>query len=183
MQTGSKLTKGQKQLIILGSTAVIFILLLTIQSFSLGYPRLEVSLGDELKNRFGKTKSGAEVVMDNEYVLIYFSASWCPPCRKFTPKLVKFYKKYKDKYDFEVVMVTSDYSNKEMKSYMKKYRMPWLTVPFENYWIRNRLDSIYGGGGIPNLILVDKKGKVLSSSYMDGYYVGPNKVLLDLKKL
>ena len=38
---------------------------------------------------------------------IYFSAHWCPPCRKFTPHLVEFYKQLRgtDR-EFEVVFAS-----------------------------------------------------------------------------
>ena len=54
---------------------------------------------------------------------IYFSASWCPPCRTFTPKLVKF--RDANKKDFEVVFVSSDRSPKDQMGYMKKAGMKW----------------------------------------------------------
>jgi nucleoredoxin len=41
--------------------------------------------------------------LDDKYLLLYFSAHWCPPCKQFTPKLSKAYsvlKKHRD--DFEV---------------------------------------------------------------------------------
>ena len=49
---------------------------------------------------------GKEVSKDSlagKTVGIYFSAHWCPPCRSFTPNLVKF--RDKNKKDFEVVFV------------------------------------------------------------------------------
>jgi len=41
--------------------------------------------------------------------MLYFSAHWCPPCRKFTPVLSEAYTKLKaERDDFELVFVSSD---------------------------------------------------------------------------
>ncbi|MEM1222432.1 MAG: thioredoxin-like domain-containing protein, partial [Verrucomicrobiota bacterium] len=50
---------------------------------------------------------------EKDYVLVYYSASWCPPCRKFTPGLVNFYKKKKQGNNFELIFVSSDRSAKD----------------------------------------------------------------------
>lgn len=41
-------------------------------------------------------------------VFFYFSASWCPPCRGFTPQLIEFYDKYAKDKNFEVVLIPWD---------------------------------------------------------------------------
>jgi nucleoredoxin len=33
--------------------------------------------------------------LDGKAVMIYFSAHWCPPCRRFTPMLVQSYNQMK----------------------------------------------------------------------------------------
>uniref|UniRef100_A0A7N0TER9 protein-disulfide reductase n=1 Tax=Kalanchoe fedtschenkoi TaxID=63787 RepID=A0A7N0TER9_KALFE len=39
---------------------------------------------------------------------LYFSSSWCGPCRSFTPKLVNMYSELSSKGDFEIIFVTGD---------------------------------------------------------------------------
>jgi nucleoredoxin len=69
-----------------------------------------------------------------KYLGIYFSASWCPPCRAFTPKLVKYYKDFKSAHpsarDFELVFVSSDRSSKDAAKYYNE--MPWLKLPYSD---------------------------------------------------
>ena len=45
-----------------------------------------------LLNASGKRINTA-AALKGKMVLVYFSASWCGPCRGFTPQLVEFYKK------------------------------------------------------------------------------------------
>jgi len=61
---------------------------------------------------------------------LYFSAHWCPPCRGFTPELVKFYQVVKQKFGdkLEIVFVSSDRSESDWKGYFSE--MPWLAIPF-----------------------------------------------------
>ena len=76
--------------------------------------------------------NGKEVskdVLAGKTVGIYFSAHWCPPCRSFTPNLVKF--RDKNKKNFEVVFVSSDRSSDAQMDYMKETDMKWFTLPRE----------------------------------------------------
>jgi nucleoredoxin len=117
-----------------------------------------------------------------KFFAFYYSASWCPPCRVFTPKLVDFYKSFKPEHpDFEVIFVCHDNSADDMLAYMKADAMTWPAARFED--IDGSNANQYCGDGIPDLVLVDASGKVLSNSFMDGNYVGPQKVMDDIKRL
>ncbi len=164
----------------IGIVAAIIAVIMGVGVVNLGsYPPLEKSLGATLIDRRGRDVEVSELE-SKDYVFIYFSAGWCPPCRKFTPELVEFYEKEADDRNFEVIFVSADQSDSDMTTYMQRYGMPWLAVPYSDYGVRQKLRDIYGGrGGIPNLVLMDSDGKVLSSSYQRGEYVGPGKVLAD----
>lgn len=112
----------------------------------------------------------------------YYSAHWCPPCRTFTPKLVAFYRDFAASHpDFELVFVSADHSEGEMRGYMQEAGMPWPAVPFNKAGSANLPRS--AGNGIPCLVLADANGRVLSDSYAgSGTYLGPQKVLDDLSK-
>lgn len=115
-----------------------------------------------------------------DYYAIYYSAHWCPPCRAFTPQLVSFYNSYSRKHNnFEIIFVSNDRSEKKMEDYMKTANMPWLALEFDQ---RSHPATRYSGNGIPCLVLLDNKGKVLADSYVDGRYVGPTYVMNMLKE-
>ncbi|MEK6794263.1 MAG: thioredoxin-like domain-containing protein [Spirochaetota bacterium] len=137
------------------------------------------TVGDTLVNPENE-KRDISYIAQQRYLLVYFSASWCAPCRKFTPLLVKFYKAKKTNHNFEVVLVSSDANEGAMLDYMKTDAMPWLAVRFSEDGARNTLKQKYGGTGIPCLVLLNENDEVVSDSYVNGKYVGPLKVLNDL---
>jgi len=68
----------------------------------------------------------------NTHVLLYFSASWCPPCRKFTPKLKAFYEMAnKSKKRVEVVFISCDETEDEALAYMRESHGDWLMAPYK----------------------------------------------------
>ena len=114
---------------------------------------------------------------------LYFSAHWCGPCRKFTPKLVEYYNKIAGEHpEFEIIFVSSDRSTEDMAAYMREAGMPWTAIEFTKLANVPSLKK-YAGDGIPDLVIVDATGKVLGDSYVRGKYVGPQRVLDDLNNI
>jgi nucleoredoxin len=113
---------------------------------------------------------------------IYYSASWCGPCRRFTPDLVAAYPEIKAKHpEFELIFVSNDRDEDSMRRYMIEDKMPWLGLRFKESETNPTLNR-YQASGIPNLVFIDGNGRILSKSYEGGQYVGPRKVLADIRK-
>ncbi len=123
-------------------------------------PALQELMGTELVNASRKKVSVADLA--GKRVGIYFTASWCPPCRTFTPQLIDAYNVWrKDDIPFEIVMVSRDRSVADMFKYMRSARMPWLAVPYDSPYV-NVLVERYRVRGIPHLVVIDADGKTLS---------------------
>ncbi len=122
-----------------------------------GEKALKVSLPEELLDASGKAVSSK--TLSGKYVGLYFSASWCPPCRTFTPKLVEFHKANKDK--FEVLLVSADNSSKAQANYMKKYMMPWLAIKHQST-AANLFVKKMGVSSIPYLVILAPDGSVVT---------------------
>jgi len=140
-------------------------------------------LDGKLVSLSGKRVAKYQMEQDPEYYAFYFTASWCGPCKAFTPNLVQFYESQPGKKkSFEVITVSRDSDESSMEDYIKSAGMPWPAIQFRSV---DRLKEInqYAGKGIPCLVLVDGTGKVLSHSYEGSNYVGPTKVMRDLEGL
>ncbi|XP_022776105.1 probable nucleoredoxin 1 [Durio zibethinus] len=121
---------------------------------------------------------------------LYFSASWCGPCQRFTPKLVEVYSELSPKGDFEIIFVSGDEDAELFNGYFSK--MPWLAIPFSDSETRSRLDKLFKVMGIPHLVLLDENGKVITDEGVEiiqeygeeGYPFTPEKIqeLKDLEK-
>ncbi|KAK4376871.1 hypothetical protein RND71_003167 [Anisodus tanguticus] len=109
--------------------------------------------------------NGDQVKLDTlkeKNVGLYFSASWCGPCQRFTPNLVEAYNELLPKGDFEVVFLTADQDDESFNEYFSK--MSWLAVPFSDSETRERLDELFDVKGIPHLVILDASGKVVTDS-------------------
>jgi nucleoredoxin len=125
----------------------------------------------------------ASSLAKTKYFAFYHSASWCPPCRVFTPKLVDFYKSFKPTHpDFQLIFVNHDNSAEDMLNYMKADAMPWPAVRYDAI-DDSHLNDLDPNEGLPDLILVDAGGKVLSDTFQGTDYIGPEKVLDDIKSM
>ncbi|MED6184436.1 hypothetical protein PIB30_047447 [Stylosanthes scabra] len=96
---------------------------------------------------------------------LYFSASWCPPCQRFTQALVEVYNEIAPNGDFEVVFISADENYEAFTDYFS--HMPWLAVPFSDSEARHRLDELFEVEGIPNLVLLDETGEVVTDGGVD----------------
>ncbi|KAJ3018438.1 UNVERIFIED_CONTAM: hypothetical protein HDU68_011146 [Siphonaria sp. JEL0065] len=104
------------------------------------------------------SKGNAEVATSTlgtngkEYVALYFTASWCPPCRAFTPILNEYYLLQHIQEKLDIVVVSSDREESAHDGYFAK--MPWLSIPYAD---RDRVPALrakYEVKGIPTLVLI-----------------------------
>tara|TARA_B000000477_G_scaffold325_1_gene339 strand:- start:55653 stop:56279 length:627 start_codon:yes stop_codon:yes gene_type:complete len=113
-------------------------------------------IGNELIDNKNK-KYELKGTTKNKHFGLYFSAKWCGPCRKFTPKLIEFYDKVEN---FEVIFISLDSDETEFNDYFSK--MPWKSLPFDNEK-SEKLSEFFSVQGIPSLVLVDYEGNLLTS--------------------
>jgi nucleoredoxin len=119
-----------------------------------------------------------------KYWAFYYSASWCPPCRAFTPRLVDFYNSFKPSHpDFELIFVSCDNSDSDAVGYMKMDSMPWPAVGYAEIANPALEAKKYSCPYIPCLVLVDANGNVLSNTFENGQYTGPNHVVDDIARM
>lgn len=91
----------------------------TAQTTTPAKPGINIAemLGPDLMRRQdGAAVQGSVSDLDGKYVLLYFSAHWCPPCRAFTPVLKQTYGALRAQgKPLEVVFVSSDSSKAQFE--------------------------------------------------------------------
>ncbi|MDR2845165.1 MAG: thioredoxin fold domain-containing protein [Puniceicoccales bacterium] len=144
-----------------------------------GTGQYHAALLDSIEGAVINARGEADVapLRTKPYLFIYFSASWCPPCRKFTPELVAFYNKYHKDGDFDLLFVSRDRNQEAMDSYMKGDKMPWTGLKLGST-TTHELVKKYNVRGIPCLVLLDGNDNVIGHSFEKGEYRGPDNALL-----
>jgi len=132
-------------------------------SFPWKPPSFWESLGSEfLQGMDGETVDLDELKAGCKYIGLYFSAHWCPPCRQFTPALIKAYNDHLKAKGLEIIFVSSDRSAAEFTEYYGT--MPWLAIPNGDAR-KKKLDKLFGVQGIPTFALIDANtGETVSAN-------------------
>jgi peroxiredoxin len=97
-----------------------------------------------------------------KYVLVDFWASWCAPCRKENPNVVKAYQQYHDK-GFEIVGVSLDTKKDAWMKAINKDGLTWNHVSDLKGW-ESDIVKEYGIKVVPTSFLLDKEGKVIANN-------------------
>jgi peroxiredoxin len=95
-----------------------------------------------------------------KYVLIDFWASWCGPCRKESPNMVKMYSMFHEK-GFEIFSVSLDKSKADWEKGIKDDKLDWTHGSDIKYW-DSAPAKLYGVKSIPYTVLIDKEGKIVA---------------------
>jgi peroxiredoxin len=99
-----------------------------------------------------------------KYVLVDFWASWCGPCRRENPNVVKVFNKFRDK-NFTILSVSLDQPNAKDKwlAAIHKDGLTWTHVSDLKYW-DNEVAKEYGIRAIPQNLLLDPQGKIIAKN-------------------
>ena len=126
-----------------------------MKSQMLGVPAPEIAQADTT-GMIRKLSS-----MKGKVVLIDFWASWCGPCRRENPNVVKLYNKYKSK-GFEVFSVSLDQDRERWVKAINDDGLLWSNHVSDLKFWQNEAARTYSVQSIPRTILVDKNGLVVS---------------------
>ncbi len=93
-------------------------------------------------------------------LLIDFWASWCGPCRRENPNVVRMYNEFKDS-GFEILGVSLDKTRGAWEKAVKKDGLMWPHVSDLRGW-SNAAAQLYGVRSIPATVLLDAEGRIVA---------------------
>jgi nucleoredoxin len=99
-------------------------------------------------------------VLSCKVIGLYFSASWCPPCRILTPIIAQMYSEVnQDHKQLEIIYVSSD---RDEETFLENFEeMPWLAIDFSEAEFMRRLEIELGVTALPHLIILNTKLEVV----------------------
>lgn len=125
---------------------------------------MDTLLGPKLLLTPGAPVPTCDALKGQDLVLLYFSASWCPPCKRFTPILKEFYNSTCKKHNVQIIFISSDKSVESFHEYFSS--MPWLSLPMseESVPFANLLSSKLSVRSIPQLVVLDASGRFVTNN-------------------
>lgn len=115
----------------------------------------------KLQNPNGKEMSLSS--LKGKIVLIDFWASWCGPCRRENPNVVRAYDKYKDK-GFTIFSVSLDEDKIKWTQAIQKDQLKWDSHVSDLKGWQSSAARLYNVKGIPATFLVGKDGKIVATN-------------------
>ena len=101
--------------------------------------------------------------LKGKVVLLDFWASWCLPCRKENPNVVKMYHKFKSK-GFEIFSFSLDEDKQKWLKAIQEDKLEWKFHGTDFKGWAGPMKDIYKFEGIPFTVLINKDGKIIAKN-------------------
>lgn len=132
--------------------------------------------GAALRNHSTERLKDPCLELSGRSVALYFSAEWCPLCRRFTPALQSFHDRHADR--VAIIFVSSDASEAKADAHYQRGRAMehWyalgradpLTASLKRMygvWSMREMDAFRDAtrrSGVPCVVVIDRDGKELA---------------------
>jgi peroxiredoxin len=123
--------------------------------------KIEQNEKEKVPNFYWKTQQGEKNFYElskGKVILLNFWATWCGPCVKEIPDLIKIKNELNDK-NFELIGVSIDRSISPVIEFAKNVGINYILIHDPEAKL---LDAFGGSVGIPITFLIDQDGKIVS---------------------
>ncbi len=86
-------------------------------------------------------------------VIVNIWGTWCPPCRREIPDMVKFYDEYRRK-GIEIIGIAVRDTPQKVRNYANQQKMEWVMLLGD----RNTVSSMGNISSVPTTIVLDSEG-------------------------
>lgn len=128
------------------------------------YSSALLKVGEDIVDFELLNKNGKKIYTKNyrgSILLIDFWASWCSPCRKQNPELLKIYDKYK-KDDFQVLGVSIDRKKEKWLRAIEKDKLTWENV-IDSRGTESEILATYNStSSVPHNFLINQDGIIMA---------------------
>jgi len=127
----------------------------------------KTNIGQAAPNFTSTTPDGETLSLNDikgKVTLIDFWASWCKPCRRENPNIVRVYEKFHDK-GLEVIGVSLDREGQKDRwlKAIEDDKLPWHHVGSLKYW-NEPVAKMYNVSSIPAAFILDENGVIVAKS-------------------
>ncbi|MEJ6685904.1 MAG: redoxin family protein [Crocinitomicaceae bacterium] len=148
---------------------------LTVQKYVKRFEQFKKEMESNKPLGLGKTAPDFEELMldrktkmklsdlRGKVVLIDFWASWCGPCRRENPAVVKTYNMYKDK-GFTIMSISLDKDLEKWKKAIEADQLTWPNHVSDLGGWQSKVSRQYQVSSVPFTVLIDQEGKIIKTN-------------------